>query len=173
MISSLRLEGLHMANALTIRPARPGDESIVRQLIEELADYEKLRHEAVASDEQLRQALFSGRPDAEVILAEWEGSCCGFALFFHNFSTLLGRRGLYLEDLLEQPEYRGKGIGKALLQRLAAIAYDRDCGRLEWQVLNWNTPAIGFYHSLGADALDEWTTFRLTGSALEKLAQQS
>lgn len=161
-----------MPNPLIIRPARPGDESIVRQLIEELADYEKLRHEAVATDEQLRQALFSNRPDAEVILAEWEGICCGFALFFHNFSTFLGRRGLYLEDLFVQPEYRGKGIGKALLQRLAAIASDRDCGRLEWQVLNWNTPAIGFYHGLGAIPLEDWTTFRLTGDALEKMANQ-
>jgi len=162
-----------MSRSLIIRPARPGDESNIRMLIEELAEYEKLRHEAIATDEHLRQALFSNKPDAEVILAEWEGECCGFALFFHNFSTFLGRRGLYLEDLFVKPNFRGQGIGKALLQRLAAIARDRGCGRMDWQVLNWNTPAIGFYHTIGADPLEDWTTFRLTGDALEKLASQA
>lgn len=162
-----------MDRSLRIRPARPGDETLIRQLIEELADYEQLRHEAVATDEQLRQALFSNRPDAEVLIAEWQGTACGFALFFHNFSTFLGRRGLYLEDLFVRPTHRKLGIGKALLQRLASIARDRGCGRMEWQVLNWNTPAIGFYHSLGADILDEWSTFRLTGTALDALADQA
>lgn len=162
-----------MSRSLIIRPARPGDESQIRQLIEELAEYEKLRHEAIATDEHLRQALFSSKPDAEVILAEWEGACCGFALFFHNFSTFLGRRGLYLEDLFVKPNFRGQGIGKALLQRLAAIARDRGCGRMDWQVLNWNTPAIGFYHTLGAYPLEDWTTFRLTGDAFEQLASKA
>ncbi|GAB4195827.1 MAG: GNAT family N-acetyltransferase [Wenzhouxiangellaceae bacterium] len=160
-----------MSTALHIRPARPGDETIIRQLIDELAEYEQLAHEAIASDELLRQALFSERPDAEVILAELEGEVCGFALFFHNFSTFLGRRGLYLEDLYVRSAYRGQGVGIGLLKRLAQIAIDRGCGRMEWMVLNWNQPAIKFYHGLGANPLDEWTTFRLTGDALEKLAR--
>lgn len=159
-----------MDQSLHIRPAQPGDEGPIRQLIEALADYEKLRHEAIATDQQLRQALFSERPDAEVILAEWGGQLCGFALYFHNFSTFLGKRGLYLEDLFVRAEFRGRGIGLALFQHLAGIARDRDCGRLEWSVLDWNTPAIGFYRSLNAQQQDGWTTFRLTGSALAALA---
>lgn len=154
------------SKGLSIRPARPGDESSIRELIEELAGYEKLRHEAVATDELIATALFRDKPDAEVIIVEWDGDIAGFALFFHNFSTFLGQRGIHLEDLFVRPQYRGKGLGQALLKRLATIAIERHCGRLEWNVLDWNKPAIGFYRSLGATPMDGWTTFRLSGQAL-------
>jgi GNAT superfamily N-acetyltransferase len=155
---------------LNIRPARAADVSLILALIRELAVYEKLAHEVVATEEQLRENLFGSRPQAEVLLAEWNGESAGFALFFHNFSTFLGRHGLYLEDLFVREQYRGKGIGKALLVRLAGIAVERGCGRFEWAVLDWNTPAQEFYKSLGASPVPEWDMFRVTGQALLELA---
>ena len=143
---------------------------MILRFIEKLAEYEKLSHEVVATETALRKYLFGARPMAEVILAYWGGEAVGFALFFYNFSTFLARPGIYLEDLFVDVEHRGKGIGKALLTRLAQIARERGCGRLEWSVLDWNEPSIQFYRGLGATAKDEWTTYRLTGEALEKLA---
>ena len=158
--------------SLTIRPATPNDCGIILSFIEALADYEKLRHEVVANEAKLSETLFGDSPQAEVLIAEHEGKPAGFALFFHNYSTFLAKYGLYLEDLFVLPEMRGKGIGKALLTRLAHIACERNCGRLEWSVLDWNIPAIDFYESLDAEAMDGWTTYRLTGSALKALAEQ-
>jgi GNAT superfamily N-acetyltransferase len=155
---------------LLLRPATPADVSVIRELIEGLADYEKLRHECHATDEQLHRSLFGARAYAEVVLAEHDGVVAGFALFFHNFSTFLAKPGIYLEDLFVRPEKRGHGVGKALLVHLAQLAVARDCGRLEWSVLDWNVDAIGFYEKLGARAQDEWTVYRVTGSALTHLA---
>ena len=151
---------------LNIRPAQREDTVLILQLIRGLADYEKLSHEVVATAELLEKWLFSDRPVAEVLIAEWEGAPRGFALFFHNFSTFLGRPGLYLEDLYVEPEFRGRGLGKALLLSLARIAVERGYGRVEWSVLDWNESAISFYKSLGAKPMDEWTVFRLTGADL-------
>ncbi|WP_337171215.1 GNAT family N-acetyltransferase [Gemmatimonas aurantiaca] len=159
-----------MTTSLHIRPATAQDVSTIRELIEGLADYERLRHECIATDDLLRDALFGERPYAEVIIAEWEGAVAGFALFFHNFSTFLARPGIYLEDLFVPPAFRGRGIGKALLVRLAALAMERRCGRLEWSVLDWNVDAIGFYEKLGARPQDEWTVYRVAGDALTQLA---
>lgn len=155
-----------------IRPAVREDAAVILHLIQGLADYEKLSKEVVATPQMLEKWLFGERPVAEVLIAEWQGAACGFALFFHNFSTFLGKPGFYLEDLYVEPEFRGKGIGKALLLRLAALAVERDYGRVEWSVLDWNEPAIGFYKSLGAKPMDEWTVFRLTGDALTKAVGQ-
>lgn len=155
---------------LTIRSATVADVGIILEFIRGLAVYEHLEHEVVASEAGLSEALFSGRPDAEVILAEVDDLPVGFALFFHNFSTFIGRRGLYLEDLFVKPEYRGSGIGRALLSRLAAIAVERGCGRFEWSVLDWNESAITFYEALGAKPQSEWTVYRVTGEALSRLA---
>lgn len=149
-----------------IRAARAQDCETILGFIRELADYEKLSHEVVAEPEALRATLFGDRAYAEVLIAEDATGALGFALFFHNYSTFLGRPGIYLEDLFVSPSARGRGIGKALLRSLAALACERDCGRLEWSVLDWNEPAIGFYRSLGAGPQDGWTTFRLTGEAL-------
>lgn len=157
---------------LTIRPATEQDVPILLSLIKELAEYEHLSHEVVATEDLLRQTLFGERRFVEALLATWHGEVAGFAVFFHNVSTFLGRPGLYLEDLYVRPHLRSKGIGKALLTRLAALAKDRHCGRLEWAVLNWNTPAIHFYQSLGATPNSQWTTYRLTGPALTHLATQ-
>ena len=132
-----------------------------------------LAHEVVATEEGLREALFGPRPAAEALLAEVDGECAGFALFFHNFSTFLGRRGLYLEDLFVRPRFRGQGLGKALMVRLARIALERGCGRFEWWVLDWNAPSIAFYRSLGAVGMDEWTVQRVSGEALQRLANQA
>ncbi|HLH00969.1 MAG TPA: GNAT family N-acetyltransferase [Bryobacteraceae bacterium] len=156
---------------LSIRPASDSDVPLILRFIEKLGEYEKLSHEVVATEAALRKYLFGPRPMAEVILAYWGGEAVGFALFFHNFSTFLARPGIYLEDLFVEPEHRGKGIGKALLMRLAGIAVERGCGRLEWSVLDWNEPSIQFYRKLGAVAKDEWTIYRLTGAALENLAR--
>lgn len=156
---------------LTIRHATPDDTPLVLALIRELAEYEKLTHEVVATEAQLRENLFGAKPQAEVLIAEWNGEPAGFALWFHNFSTFLGKRGLYLEDLFVRPAVRGKGIGKALLKRLARIAVERDCGRFEWAVLDWNTPAREFYVSLGAKPVPEWDIFRVTGEDLRRLAE--
>ncbi len=157
-------------NPLTIRPAGPDDIDELLALIHELAVYEKAPESAVATPELLHRALFGERPTAEAVIAEWEGKPAGFALYFHNFSTWLGKPGLYLEDLFVRESMRGKGIGKALLLHLAGIARDRGCGRMEWSVLDWNTPAIDFYRALGAEPMDEWTVYRLDAAALERVA---
>jgi GNAT superfamily N-acetyltransferase len=136
-----------------------------------LAEFERLEHEANATDELLHQALFGPRPAAEVVIARVEGEVAGFALFFHNFSTFVGKRGLYLEDLYVRPRFRRMGCGAALLKHLAKIARERDCGRFEWSVLDWNRRAIDFYESLGAVPMSEWTVYRVAGEALEKLAK--
>ncbi len=159
-----------MSDDITLRPASRADVPVVLQLIRDLAHYERLEHEVCASEADLAQALFGDRRYAEVLLACAGGTPVGFALFFHNFSTFKGRPGIYLEDLYVRPEARGRGIGKRLLARLARIAVERRCARLEWAVLDWNEPSIGFYRRLGAVAMDEWTIFRLTGAALEQLA---
>lgn len=156
---------------LNIRSATSADTALILEFIRELADYEKLAHAVVATEVQLRENLFGTAPQAEVVIAEWNGEPAGFALFFHNFSTFIGKRGLYLEDLFVRPALRGKGIGKALLQHLARIAIERDCGRFEWAVLDWNAPARDFYISLGAKPVPEWDIFRVTGEALEQLAK--
>jgi len=158
---------------LSIRPAGEGDVALILRFIEKLAEYEKLSHQVVATEAVLREHLFGARARAEVILAYWGGEPAGFALFFHNFSTFLARPGIYLEDLFVEPEQRGKGIGKALLARLAQIAVERGCGRMEWAVLDWNQPSIDFYRSLGAEPRDEWTVYRLSGETLERLAEGS
>jgi GNAT superfamily N-acetyltransferase len=155
-----------------IRTARVEDVPIILQLIRDLATYERAPNDVTATEEQLVEVLFGARPFAEVLLAFEQGTAVGFAVFFHNFSTWLGRPGLYLEDLFVKPEMRGKGYGRALLVRLAKIAHARGCGRMEWAVLDWNDPAIQFYHKLGAKPMDEWTVFRLTSDGIAKLAEQ-
>jgi GNAT superfamily N-acetyltransferase len=153
-----------------IRPARIEDVPTILQLIRDLAAYERAPDEVVATEEQLVDVLFGERPVAEVLLAFEAESPVGFAVYFYNFSTWLGRPGLYLEDLFVKPEERGRGYGRALLVALAKIARDRGCGRMEWAVLDWNEPAIKFYHALGAKPMNEWTVFRLTGEEIAKLA---
>ena len=156
--------------SLQIREAAEADVPVILWFIRQLAEYERLLHEAVMTEETLRESLFGSRRSAEVLLAYYDDKPVGFAVFFHNFSTFLGKPGLYLEDLFVIPEMRGKGFGKALLSRLAKIACDRNCGRFEWAVLDWNTPSIEFYKKLGAVPMEEWTIFRVTGDALKKLA---
>jgi GNAT superfamily N-acetyltransferase len=156
---------------LVIRPAAIVDLPVILQLIRELAEYERAPNDVVATEEGLREVLFGTRPSAEVLLALAGNQSVGFAVFFHNFSTWLGRPGLYLEDLFVRPAERGKGYGRALLVDLAKIARERGCGRMEWAVLNWNEPAIEFYRKLGAKPMDEWTVFRLTRDGITKLAQ--
>lgn len=153
-----------------IRPAHVNDVPIILQLIRDLADYERAPDEVVATEEQLVDVLFGERPVAEVLLAFEKESPAGFAVYFYNFSTWLGRPGLYLEDLFVRPEQRRKGYGRALLVELAKIARDRGCGRMEWAVLDWNEPAIKFYRALGAKPMDEWTVFRLTRDEIAGLA---
>ena len=155
---------------LTIRSATPADLPLIAQFIRDLADYEKLAHEVRFDEAKLGENLFGARPYAEVVIGEIDGAAQGFALFFHNFSTFEGRPGIYLEDLFVRPEARGSGLGKALLAHLAGLVVERDCARLEWWVLDWNTPSIGFYQSLGAKLMDEWTVMRVDGDALTKLA---
>lgn len=155
---------------LQIVPATEPDLPIILDLILALAEYEKLAHEVVATEERLRETLFGSKPAAEVVLAYWEGECAGFAVFFTTYSTFLAQPGLYLEDLYVKPHLRGKGIGFALLKHLAAVADERRYGRVEWSVLNWNEPSIQFYKKLGAIPLDEWTKYRLSGEALRSLA---
>ena len=161
-----------------LRPAHPGDVPLILELIRELAEYERLLHEVVATVAELEAHLFGASPRAEVILAEWRGAAgedpvpAGFALFFPTFSTFLGRPGIHLEDLFVRPTFRGRGIGRALLARLAGLVLERGWGRLEWNVLDWNEPAIGFYRSLGALPMEEWTTFRITGRELDALARE-
>jgi GNAT superfamily N-acetyltransferase len=157
---------------IQIAEATPDDVPVLLELIRGLAEYEKLSDEVSATAEGLHAALFGPRPVAEAILARVGRVAVGFALFFHNFSTFVGRPGIYLEDLFVLPAHRGKGIGKALLLHVAALAQERGCGRFEWAVLDWNKPAIDFYRSLGARAMDEWTLYRLTGEPLAALAQK-
>src|SRR5438874_4244969 len=153
-----------------IRTATPADVSTIARLIRALAEYERLADKVVLDEGRLREHLFGPRPFAEVLLAEEAQQVVGFALFFHNYSTFLGKPGLYLEDLFILPEYRGKGHGKSLLAALARLAVERGCGRLEWSVLNWNEPAIQFYRALGAVPMDEWTVYRLTDEPLRRMA---
>ena len=157
-------------NDIRFRYAEKKDAALILEFIRELADYEHMLDEVVATEELLREWIFE-KKKAEVIFAMDNGREVGFALFFHNFSTFLGRAGLYLEDLFVKPEARGKGIGTAILKQLARIAVERGCGRLEWYCLDWNKPSIDFYLSLGAEPLDEWTTYRLTGDTLNKMAE--
>ena len=157
-------------NELVFRYAARSDCGTILHFIRELAIYEDMLDQVVATEELLREWIFE-KKKAEVLFACVDGKEVGFALFFHNFSTFLGRAGLYLEDLFVLPEYRGKGYGKAILKRLAKIAVERGCGRLEWACLDWNRPSIDFYLSLGAVPMDEWTTYRVTGETLQKLAE--
>ncbi len=156
-----------------IIPAREGEVGIILGLIKELAAYERAADQVKATEQSLTQTLFGPSPQAEVLIA-WENTeAVGFALFFHNYSTWLSRRGIYLEDLFVRPTHRGKGYGRALLAHLARIALERGCGRFEWAVLDWNEPAIGFYKALGAKPMDEWTVYRITGDALSQLAGEA
>jgi len=170
------------ASTFTITSASERDVPAILAMIKALAAYEKLSHAVTATEDGLRQTLFGPRPAAEVLMAhaglsaEAQGANAGeqpagFALFFHNYSTFLGQRGLYLEDLFVAPQWRGHGLGRLLLARLAATALERGCGRLEWSVLDWNTPAIGFYRRLGAVPMEDWTMYRVTGEALSRLAR--
>lgn len=153
---------------ITFRMAQPEDTALILHFIRELAVYEKMEDQVVATEELLTEWLFE-KQKAEVVIGEAEGKPVGFALFFHNFSTFLGRAGIYLEDLFVEPSERGKGYGKALLTHLAQIAVERGCGRLEWSCLDWNQPSIDFYLSMGAERMDDWTTYRLTGEKLDKM----
>jgi GNAT superfamily N-acetyltransferase len=156
-----------------IVPATEADVGSILEFIRDLARYEKLEHEVVATEEKLRTTLFGKKRVAEVIFMEESGVKVGIALFFHNYSTFLAQPGIYLEDLYVKPEHRGKGYGKRLLGYLAKLAVERGCGRLEWSVLDWNTPAIDFYRSIGAEPMSEWTVQRLTGAVLTRFAGQS
>jgi GNAT superfamily N-acetyltransferase len=155
---------------LHLRDARPDDAELLISYIRELAEFERLSHECVANVALLKRSLFDGQ-GAHALMAEWQGDCAGFALYFYNFSTFLGRPGLYLEDLFVRPQFRRNGIAKAIFRYLAKKAVAEGCGRMEWAVLDWNENAIAFYRSLGAVAMDQWTVQRLTGEALECLAQ--
>lgn len=157
---------------LAIRTGTPADVPVIAELIRGLARYEKLEHEVTMTEERLAANLFGPHPYAETLIAELDGSPVGFALFFHNFSTFLAQPGIYLEDLFVVPERRGGGLGRALLKELARLAVERDCGRLEWSVLDWNREAIGFYERLGARPNSEWTVYRLTGEALAALGRE-
>jgi GNAT superfamily N-acetyltransferase len=164
------------ADGFAIRPARPEDVGTVLAFIRQLAEYEKLSHEVVADEAALREALFGPRANAEALLGEIVTPAgtevVAFAVFFHNFSTFLGRRGLYLEDLFVQPQHRGAGFGRRMLAHLAQLAVARGCQRFEWAVLDWNTPALGFYEALGAKPNADWTVYRLSGEALARLASE-
>ena len=160
-----------MENRLTFRNAQREDTALILRFIKELADYEKMLDEVVADEATLEEWLFD-QQKAEVIFAVEDGEEVGFALFFHNFSTFLGRAGIYLEDLYVKPEHRGKGYGKMILKKLASIAVERGCGRLEWWCLDWNEPSIAFYRSLGAEPMSDWTVYRIAGDTLAKLADR-
>ncbi len=157
---------------IAIRAAQPADVPLLLRFIRELAEYERLAHEVVASESELAECLFGPRPAAEALIAKWQGEAAGFAVFFTSFSTFLARPGLYLEDLFVRPALRRRGVGKALLLHLVRLAVERRCGRLEWSVLDWNQPAIAFYESLGAVAVPQWTRFRLSGAALDEAARR-
>lgn len=158
--------------SFVIKTATIDDVPIILTLIKELADYEKLLHEVIATEDDLKKTLFGPRAHAEVIIGYLNSKPVTFALFFHNYSTFLGKSGIYLEDLYVQSSMRGQGIGKKMLKHLATLAKERNCGRFEWSVLDWNEPAIQFYKSIGAKPMDEWTQFRLTGQALDDFAKQ-
>lgn len=158
---------------LQITPATPADVPVILGLIRELAEFERLLSDVTATEADLHRDLFGAQPGAEVVMARIGTEVAGFALFFHNYSTFLARRGIYLEDLFVRSQYRGQGVGEALLRHLARTAVERKCGRLEWSVLDWNQRAIDFYRSLGAQPMDEWTVHRVTGDALIKLANGS
>ena len=158
------------ANDLIIRPARPADVGLILGFVRDLATYERLSHLVTATQETLLDSLFGAHPGAEVLLAFERDAPAGFAVFFHNFSTFLGRRGLWLEDIYVKPQFRRRGYGRKLLLHVARIARQRGCGRFEWAALDWNAPAVEFYKSLGATALDDWTIFRVAGESLDKLA---
>jgi GNAT superfamily N-acetyltransferase len=160
-----------MSDSITIRPAAADEMPLVLEFIRELAMYERLEHEVSATTADLATALFGPRPYAEVVFACLEGAPVGFALFFHNFSTFIGKPGIYLEDLYVRPQARGRGIGRRLLAWLARTTLERGCARLDWVVLDWNAPSIAFYRSVGAVAQDQWTTMRVSGAALERLAR--
>lgn len=160
-------------SGLAIRPATAQDVPLILELIRGLAEYEKLSHLVTATGERLRATLFGPRPAADVLLAQWDGECAGFALFFPTYSTFLAQPGIFLEDLYIKPHLRGKGMGAALLAEIAKRAVQNGCGRVEWSVLDWNAPSIGFYKKLGATPLDGWTTFRLTGEALHRIAART
>lgn len=160
-------------STLTITPAQPADVSAIYDLISALAEYEQLAHEVTGNQADLAAHLFSDRPYAEALIARVNDTPVGFALFFHNYSTFLMKPGIYLEDLFVLPDYRGRGIGKALLQQLGQLAIERHCGRLEWNVLDWNSPAIAFYERMGAEIKPEWQLCRVTGAALKQLAEFS
>lgn len=162
-----------MSEQIHLRLATEQDIPTILNFINGLADYEKLADQVVATEPQLRATLFSDKPYAEVVLAEYGQQAAGFALFFHNYSTFLAKPGIYLEDLFVLPEYRGKGIGKVLLSYLAKLAVERDCGRLEWSVLDWNQPAIDFYQAQGATMMHDWRINRVTGDALNALAKSN
>lgn len=161
------------STAIQISPVTRDDVPLILRMIGELADFERLTHEAVATEDDLRRALFSARPHAEVVIARRGSEALGFALFFHNFSTFAGKPGIYLEDLYVRAEARGRGVGTALLQHVARLACERGCARFEWSVLNWNRRAIDFYEKLGARPMSEWTIFRVDGEALRKLGDLS
>lgn len=160
-------------NAIRLEPATAADLPMILQLIRELAEFERLLHEVTATQARLREELFGRRPRAEVVMARIGDEVAGFALYFHNFSTFLGKAGIYLEDLYVREKFRGRGCGAALLQYLARLAVERRCGRLEWSVLDWNRRAIDFYQGLGAVPMDEWTIYRVTGDALTRLANRN
>jgi GNAT superfamily N-acetyltransferase len=170
---AVAVESAAAYNRRMIRAATPADFPTITRLIRALAEYERLADKVVFANDQLQQYLFGPRPYAEVLLAEDAGAVVGFALFFHNFSTFLGRPGIYLEDLFVEPDHRGRGHGKALLAALARLAVERNCGRVEWAVLDWNEPSIRFYKSLGAMPNSDWIVYRLQGPALESLAAHS
>jgi len=155
---------------LQIRPAIPGDESLLLKLICELAHYEKAPSSVLTDESAIYTSLFTANSNAYALICEYENVAIGYAVYFFNYSTWLGRKGIYVEDIYIRPNYRGKGAGKALFQYIAHIAVDNDCGRMEWSVLDWNTPAIGFYKHIGALPQDEWTVYRLQGPALSQLA---
>jgi len=155
---------------LQIRPAIPGDESLLLKLIGELANYEKAPSSVLTDESAIYNSLFTSKGNAYALICEYENIAIGYAVYFFNYSTWLGRKGIYVEDIYIRPSYRGKGVGKALFEYIARIAVDNDCGRMEWSVLNWNTPAIGFYRHIGALPQDEWTVYRLQGQALNQLA---
>jgi GNAT superfamily N-acetyltransferase len=161
------------AAAISIRAVREDEVELVLQFIHELAQYERLAHEVSATPDSIRAALFGPRPYAEAVIGSLDGEPCGFALFFHNFSTFLGKPGLYLEDLYVRPAARGRGLGTRMLAWLARLALERGCGRFEWAVLDWNEPALKVYRALGARAADDWTLHRVTGEALRALAAKA
>ncbi len=158
--------------ACQISPASPGDVPDVLAMVRELAEFEHLLHEVVATEERITEALFGPKPFVEVLIARVGSDIAGFALFFHNYSTFMGRPGIYLEDLYVRPAYRGHGCGKALLAHVARLAVERGCGRFEWSVLDWNQRAVDFYQALGARPMNDWTIMRVTGEALEKMGQR-